>query len=258
MAKEEKKSIHFEIDVERYNKITVTMKEKGFETYPQYFEPLIDGRSFLSPELLKMVDSFFIEGTPEEKLTKMARDYLQWHEKFPYLNIQREITPEDAGFLPCPYIKAFYWEGKFLGFQCRSIKPLAFKLTTLRFPTKNGTLSIQVTTQDDCFDCIELRKQAGTGVGLKGLPTLEEIERYRLRMKEIKEQNKPPSEKEVFCTLQEAGLRMTDKKAKEVFQILHYDNEKQKWKRKAKASRLTGISRSTIDKIIKAFPKGIP
>jgi hypothetical protein len=257
MQKEEKKPIHFETDVERYNKIKGIMEEKGFSTYPQFFEPLIDGASFLNPELLKKLNKLFMEGTYEQKMNFIVDNFLKWHEKFPYLNIQREITPEDAGFLPLECVKPIYWENKFLGFQC-IIKQCPIDLPRLSFKDSSGHhITIKVTTKELCSTCVELSKKQKVGLNLFGNITLEQIQIFKKEIKKIKEQNKPQIEREITNKLEEAGIRMSYSKAKEVFQYIHYDNEQEKWKAIGIASSKTGMSRPTIYKLLKAFPKGI-
>jgi hypothetical protein len=260
MAKDEKTKkkpdIHGEVDQETYQKAIALKDQRGFLSWGELLTDLINQAPILPSELLKKIDSFFIEGTYTEKLTVMIDTFLKWHEKFPYLNIQKEITPEDADFPPCPLTQAVYWEGEFLGFHCRAIKPLAFRLPIM----KVGKLTLQITTPQNCWDCIELRKEVSTGVGSIGLPTLEQIERHKIRMKEIKEQRKTQSEREITNKLRDAGLRetsLTHAQIKEVFNCLCYNNAKQKWKDISKASEKTGISRPTIYKLLKAFPKGI-
>jgi hypothetical protein len=43
-----------------------------------------------------------------------------------------------------------------------------------------------------------------------------------------------------------------------LFEILRYDETSKTWKGKTEASRQTGISRPTIDKVLVKFPKGLP
>jgi hypothetical protein len=249
MPKEGKIPIIAEIDVEHYNKAK-SLKEQGNLSWGKVVENALDQTSPLSPELLKKLDNFFIEGTPSEKLTMMVNNFLKWHEKFPYLNIQREITPEDAGFPPCPLVRAVYWKGEFLGFHCRAIKPLAFRLPIM----KVGSLTLQITTPKDCWECMEICKQANAGLKIFPKVSFEQID---LHKKEIKEQNKTQSEREIANKLEEAGMRMNYEDVKKIFQNLHYDKEKEKWKAIRKASKKVGISHSTIYKLLKIFPNGI-
>jgi hypothetical protein len=204
----------------------------------------------LSKELTEKLNKIFIEASPTEKLNIVVDSFLKWHEKFPYLNIQREITPDDAGFPPCPLVKAVYWKGEFLGFHCRAIKPIAFRLPIM----KVGSLTLQITTSKDCWECMEICKQANAGLKLFPKVSFEQID---LHKKEIKEENQTQSEREISYKLEEAGMRMSYEDVKKVFQNLHYDNEKQKWKAIRKASKRIGISHSTIYKLLKVFPKGI-
>ena len=227
------------LGTEFFNDAVIYVIDLGLEKTP-----------LLSKELTEKLNKIFIEASPIEKLNIAVDSFLKWHEKFPYLNIQREITPEDAGFPPCPLVKAVYWKGEFLGFHCRAIKPIAFRLPIM----KVGSLTLQITTPKDCWDCIELCKKDDAGLSLVPKVSFEQID---LHKKEITEQNKTQSEREISYKLEEAGLRMSYQDVKKVFQNLHYDNEKQKWKAIRKASKKIGISHSTIYKLLKVFPKGI-
>jgi len=264
MPKEEntkKEDIHGEVDGEHYAKAVSLKEQRGFQAWGKFLENLIDQTPSLSPELLKKIGNVFIDGTIPEKLNFVVNRYLEINEKFPYLTTQgKEITPESAGFPYCPFIEVVYWNNKLIGFSCMSIKPLAFKLHTRHLKMPKGStsmiesLTFLETTSELCWRCVTLLKQAGTGVGLKGLPTLEQIERHRMQMNERKERE----EKEANHQLALLEVkRHTSQEVKELFNILHYNPNQQKWKGKAKASRLTGISRTTIDKILKAYPKGI-
>jgi hypothetical protein len=53
-------------------------------------------------------------------------------------------------------------------------------------------------------------------------------------------------------------IRITSTQLEQLFKILRYDKRTGKWKRKAQASRQLGISRPTIDKILKLYPQGLP
>lgn len=75
---------------------------------------ILSETSFLDNELIKKLENLFIEGTHKEKLNLIVEQFLKWHERFPYLTVQTDITPQDAGFPPCPFVKAIYWEDKFL------------------------------------------------------------------------------------------------------------------------------------------------
>jgi hypothetical protein len=270
MPKEERpsrKDYAVHIDAQHYDKMVLIKKQKGFIYDYEALHDALDSEPLLSPELVKELGNVFIEGTIPEKLSFVVHRYVEINEKFPYLTTQgKEITPQDAGFPQCPFIEVVYWNNKFIGFSCMAIKPLAFKLHTrrLKMPKESismiESLTFQAITSEICWRCVVLRREAGTGLGSKGLPTLEQIENHNMRMKEQREREKPQPEREITNKLEKAGLRpslMTYQKTKEVFKILRYDKETQKWKGKSKASELTGIDRKTIDKLLKALPNGI-
>ena len=248
----EKFQIHIETDAEHNAKVELLMKEKSLNLR-EAMECFIDQTSFLSPELLKKLDNFFIEGTHEQKLNFMVANFLKWHEKFPYLNIQKEITPEDAGFPTCPLVKAVYWKNEFLGFHCRAIKPLVFRLPIM----KVGILTLQITTSKDCWECMELCKQAKAGFNLLPKVSFEQIDLHKKEMKKIDEQNKTQPQREITNKLEGARLRMSYEDVKKVFKYLRYDNRAQKWKGLTNASKRAEISRPTIYKLLEIFPEGI-
>lgn len=249
MPKKEKENMDIHIicdDPELVEKIKTAKKEKGSLRDAVLY--LLKGDQ-LPVELLRKLDTFFVEGTPIEKLNKMTDDYLAWHEKFPYLNIQRELTPEDAGFPPCPLVKAQYWNGEFLGFHCRAIKPIAFRLPMLRV----GSLTLQVTTAKDCWECAEMQK----GLSVRKV-SYEELEVHKATIRAEKRKTQSASENAIEKKLEDAGLRMTIKEAREIFQFLHYNDAQERWKAMGEAHRKTGFSRPTINKLLETFPEGLP
>jgi len=127
----------------------------------------------LSEDLKQKLDSLFVDlPNDSAKLRHIVSEYFKFVEKYPYLNSnQKTITPEDAGFIPCPFVKAIYWNGEFLGFHCRARKPPAFKLPTIRV----GRLSLQVTTPEDCIDCRELCRINKVGIDIFSKITTKQI-----------------------------------------------------------------------------------
>ena len=246
-----KPDIHSEVDQETYQKAIALKEQKGFQSWGELLTNLISQAPILPPELLKALDSFFIEGSYTEKLTKMVKDYLQWHEKFPYLHIERELTPKDAGFDPqCPFVRAIYWKQEFLGFHCRAIKPPAFRLPIMRVEM----YTLQITTTKDCLDCQELLRQAEAGIPIMPKITLQEID---LHKKAQERSQRTQAEIDIADKLEEAHIRLTPFQAKQAFSYLRYDEATHRWKRKNYAANKLGSSRPTLDKLIKAFPKGI-
>jgi hypothetical protein len=215
-------------------------------------DAILNETSFLNRELIEKLEKIFIEGNYKEKVNFIVDRFLEWHKKFPYLTIQRAITPEDAGFPLCPFVKAIYWKGEFLGFHCRAIKPPALKLPTIRV----GRLSLQVTTPEDCWDCIELCKQKKIGLDFFGHISMEQItskkEQTRLRKATKSEYEKAISEK-----LKKGGMNMDYNKAKAIFENLTYLEDTKTWKGLSEASKATGTSRPTIYKLLDVFPKGL-
>ena len=212
-------------------------------------------------DLIKKIDNLFIEGTHKEKLNFIVEQFFKWHERFPYLTIQATIDPLNAGFPPCPFVKAIYWEGDFLGFHCRVIKAPAFDLPRIKI----GRLTLRVTTPDDCWDCIELCKKQKVGIDLFQPITLKQIQLRKTQQKALREQSKSQYEREITQKLREGGIRDKNyEDVKALFKHLTCNkktsllNEKTKeWKGISNASRLTGTSRPTIYKIIEIFPEGV-
>ena len=211
-------------------------------------------------DLIKKIEGLFIEGTYKEKLNFIIEQFFKWHKRFPYLTTQATIDPLNAGFPSCPFVKAIYWEGEFLGFHCRVIKPPAFGLPRIKI----GRLTLKVTTPDDCWDCIELCKKLKVGIDVFQGITIKQIELRKTQQKTLREQSKSQYEKEITQKLQDEGIQKTYKDVKDIFKHLKCNkkanllSEKTKeWKGISNASRLTGTSRPTIYKIIKIFPEGV-
>jgi len=131
----------------------------------------------ISQELKEKLDSLFVDlPNDSAKLRYIVSEYFKFVEKYPYLNInQKTQNPEDAGFPPCPYVKAIYWDGEFLGFHCRAIRPFAFKLPTIRV----GKVSLKVTTPEDCWDCQNICRMEKVGIDLFSHITLESIREHK-------------------------------------------------------------------------------
>jgi len=53
-------------------------------------------------------------------------------------------------------------------------------------------------------------------------------------------------------------LRIPKSTLEKLFDILRYDSRSKKWKRKTEASKKTGLSRTTIDRVLKMYPHGLP
>jgi hypothetical protein len=226
-------------------------KDARNDTWKLMLEIVLNETQFLDQELIKKLGNVFIEGTLQEKLNLIVDNFLKWHEKFPYLTVQREITPEDADFLPCTFVKAIYWQGEFLGFSCRLKSP------PLDLPRmKVGKLSFKVVTPEDCCDCQELCKNQKVGVDVFRHISIEMIEKQRKEIRLSKE-SKSDYEKTVDQILAEEGIRRNYKEVKAIFEQLIYDNNAKKWKRIDEASKKTGVSRPTIYKLIETFPEGV-
>jgi len=213
-----------------------------------------------------------MEGTLKEKLHFAMDRFFESDKKYPYLTTQEEKTPENAGFPPCPYVKALYWKEEFLGFHCRAIKPPAFKLATIPV----GKLHFRVTTPEDCWDCQKLCKQNKVGLDIFGHITHEDIafHDHQRQLQKAKSKHeviaeKPSNqvilrktteseyEKLINKKLEDEGIRRKYKDIVTVFSNLDRDPETREWKGITKAKRATGISRPSLYKIIKIFPEGI-
>ena len=132
----------------------------------------------LSEEEKQELDKSLFVDLPNDsaKLRYVVLEYCKFVKKYPYLSINQEtLNPQDVGFPPCPFVKAIYWKGEFLGFHCRAIKPPAFTLPTIRV----GRLSLKVTTPEDCWDCLELCKKSKLGVNLFSHITLDSIREHK-------------------------------------------------------------------------------
>lgn len=215
-------------------------------------DTILNEASFLTQDLTKKLDNLFIDGDYKEKVNFVVDRFLEWHKKFPYLTIQREITPEDADFPSCPFVKAVYWEGEFLGFHCRAIKSPAFKLPTVRV----GRLNLQITTPEDCWDCINLCKQKKIGLDVFGQISMEQVSLKKEQIK-VKKATKSEYEKMMDEKLERTGMRKTYNEVKAVFDQMSYLEETNTWRGITEASKATGISRPTIYKLLDIFPKGL-
>jgi hypothetical protein len=228
-------------------------KEGNKETFKLFVEISLNETQFLSSELIKKLENVFIEGTLQEKLNLIVDNFLKWHEKFPYLTTQREITPENAGFPPCALVKAVYWEGEFLGFCCRAIKPPAFDLPRMKI----GKLTFKVVTSQDCWDCVELyKKQKKIGVDIFGNISIETIQLHKERIKLSKEP-KFEYEKAIDERLDSEGIRRNYKEVKAIFENLFYDKNTKTWKGITEVSKKLGVSIPTIYKLTQMFPEGL-
>ena len=205
-------------------------------------------------DLIKKVDSLFIEGTHKEKLNFIVEQFFKWHEKFPYLTIERTITPEDAGFLPnLPCVKAIYWEDKFLGFQCIMHRPPIYLPRISLKDSQGHRITLKITTEDLCLACVEMCKKHKVGMDLFKPITLENIFLYK---KQRKEQQAPKHELTMREKLQDAGLRMNVKTAKGILKIVRRHRTRKR-SGVTKASNLFGVSRPTIYKLLEVFPEGV-
>ena len=54
------------------------------------------------------------------------------------------------------------------------------------------------------------------------------------------------------------SVRISKEKLEALFKIVKFDKRKRRWKNKTEASRLLGISRPTIDKVLGLYPEGMP
>jgi len=211
---------------------------------------------FLSKELNEKLNKIFIEATPTEKLNIVVDSFLKWHEKFPYLNIQREITPEDAGFLPLECVKPIYWENKFLGFQC-IIKQCPIDLPHLSFKDSSGHhITLKVTTPELCSTCVGLYKTAKRGIDLfQGITT----EQVKLAKEEHKKLSRTEKEQIIYGKLVGKFRESTIEKAPKIFNYVTFDKQARAWKWRGvgEASKRLGLSRMTIYDILKEFPDGV-
>lgn len=202
----------------------------------------------LSQELIKKLDKIFIDKSPIEKLNIVVDNFLKWHEKFPYLTVQKIITPEDAGFPQCPLIYPLYYGEEFLGFHCLAKRP------PLNLPRiKVGKLTLNYTTSDICWRCVELCKKQKLGIDLFHDITLDQI---KLHKEEEKKLSKTEQQKILAQKLEEKGYRKsTIEKAMGIFKFVHYDKatDSYSWETGAisKASKHLGLSRPTIYDILK-------
>ena len=135
----------------------------------------------ISQDLKEKLDSLFVDlSSDSSKVRHAVSEYVKFVEKYPYLNIKQEtVNPEDAGFLPCPFVKAIYWNGEFLGFHCLLRKPL------LDLPRiKVGRITLKATTADLCCACIEMGKKSKVGIDLFSHITLDSIREHKWKYKE--------------------------------------------------------------------------
>jgi hypothetical protein len=213
-------------------------------------------------ELLKEVDKLFIEGTITEKLRYIVDFYFEIKQKMPYLTTQQLITTESAGFLPLECVVPFYWEDKFLCFQC-IIKGCPVNLPRLSLKDTQGhRITVKIATPDFCERCVTICKKAGKGLSFFGNITLEQLEIYR----ETRKQRKTPKhELSITRRLQQGGVRSSKVNARQVkILFANMNKRKGKWKDITKAMRAfekqfgKTISRPTIYKLIEIFPEGLP
>lgn len=211
---------------------------------------------FLNKELVEKINKVFIEGTIKEKLNFITDRYFELDKKFPYLTTQQPITLESAGFLPLPCVKPFYWENKFLCFQC-IIKTCPIDLPRISLKDSKGhRITVKIATPELCLSCVELSKKQKTGLTLFSHIKLEQIKIYKEERK-LRKQPKYEYAKAITEKLQKEGLRLTYPEAKAIFEHLKYHNKTDKWKKISEASKATGTSRPTIYKLLGIFPKGL-
>jgi len=265
-------SLHSKFDEWKDSRSLPHGKEGRAEINKIILDMVFKETALFDKELVEKLDKVFIEGTLKEKLHLAMDRFFESDTKYPYLTTKEKKTPEKAGFPPCPYVKALYWKEEFLGFQCRAIKPPAFKLATI----KVGRLSFQVTTPEDCWDCQKLCKQNRVGIDVFGHITLEQIVLHQdqLLLQKAKSKHEVIAEKSsnqvilrkttesqyeklINKKLDDKGLRIKYKKAVEIFSNMERNPETREWKGITRASRAMGTSRPTIYALIKAFPEGL-
>ena len=206
---------------------------------------------FLSKELTGKLDKIFIEASATEKLNIVIDSFLKWHEKFPYLTVEKTITPEDAGFPLCPFVKALYWNEKLIGFHCRARRP-PLNLPKIRVE-KN--LSFNYVTAEDCWICVELCKKQKLGIEPFRDISLEQI---KVAKEEQKKVSRTEKEQIIIQKLEGKFRESIIEKAPKIFNYVTYTPKPKGWSWKGitKASRKLGISRMTIYEILKNFPDG--
>lgn len=249
-----------DLSVDRVQKIEEIQAQLNMEYFKDALVHVIDlgldKSPFLSKDLTEKLGKIFLEASPIEKLNIVVDSFLKWHEKFPYLNIQREITPEDAGFLPLECVKPIYWENKFLGFQC-IIKQCPIDLPHISFKDSSGHhITLKVTTPELCATCVGLSKTAKRGIDLFQGITLEQV---KLNKEKLKKPSRTEKEQIIMQKLQGKFRESTIEKALKIFNYVTYDayvtsdpnTEKWKWRGVDKASKRLGLSRMTIYEILK-------
>jgi len=216
---------------------------------------LFNETALFDKELVEKLNKVFIEGTLQEKNTYIVDNWFEIKKTHPYLTTQQLITTESAGFLPLECVIPFYWEDKFLCFQC-IVKDCPIDLPRLNLKDSQGHhIKVKITTPEFCEKCVTLSRQQRKGLSLFGHIKLEQLESYREKMKQRKA---PKHELSITRRLQHGGMRMTTREAKAIFAHLRYDKEAKKWKGKFEASKATKTSRPTIDNLLKIFPEGLP
>lgn len=250
------KHLHEEFDQWRDLRSLPHGKEARSQIGNVILQTIFEETSFLNKELIEKINKVFIEGTIKEKLNFMADRYFEMDKKFPYLTTQQPITLESAGFLPLPCVIPFYWENKFLCFQCIIKKcPIDLPRISLR-DSKGHRITVKIATPEFCLRCVELSKKQKTGLTLFSHIKLEQIKIYKEKM-ELRKQPKHQYVKAITKKLEKEGIRRSYKEVKAIFQNLIYDKEAKKWKKISKASKATGTSRPMIYKLIELFPEGV-
>jgi hypothetical protein len=236
--REKLEELQKQLGKEYLNEVIIDVIDLGLEKAP-----------FLSKELNEKLDKIFIDATPTEKLNIVVDTFLKWHEKFPYLTVQRKITPQDANFPSCPMVGALYWKGEFLGFYCRARKP------PLNLPRiKIGNISFPCVTDEDCWLCVELFKKQKLGLDPYRDISLEQV---KLAKEEHKKLSRTEKEQIIMQKLEGKFRESTIEKAPKIFDYVTYDKtETRKWRGVGKASKRLGLSRMTIYEILKEFPDG--
>jgi hypothetical protein len=239
---------------ERISKIKQIQEHLGMEYFKDAVNYIIDlglgNIPSLSKELTEKLNKIFIDATPTEKLNIIIDTFLKWHEKFPYLTVQRKITPQDANFPSCPLVGVLYWKGEFLGFYCRARKP------PLNLPRiKIGNISFPYVTEEDCWLCVELYKKQKLGIDPFRDISLEQV---KLAKEEHKKLSRTEKEQIIMQKLEGKFRESTIEKAPKIFNYVTYDKQARRWNFRgvSKASKHLGLSRTTIYEILKEFPDG--
>lgn len=134
----------------------------------------------ISQNLKEKLDKLFVDlPNDSAKLRYVVSEYFKFIEKFPYLNIAKEtLNPEDAGFLPCDFVKALYDGNELIGFHCSLRKPLP-DLPRI----KVGRITFKLATPDLCWTCVEVCKKSKLGINPFSHITLESISERKRKYK---------------------------------------------------------------------------